>query len=49
VQTLPLFQECHHTAKGEDSRTQDQGSDEADGHIADDERDDGTASVPAAQ
>ena len=43
MQTLPLFQECHHTAKGEDSRTHDQGSDETDGHIADDERDDGTA------
>lgn len=43
VQPLPLFQEGHHTAKGEDSRTQDQGSNKADSHIANDERDDGTA------
>ena len=44
VQPLTLLEERHHTPEGEDDRHQNQGDNEADGHIADDETHNGTAS-----
>ena len=44
VQPLTLLEERHHPPEGEDDRQQDQGNNETDGHIADDETHDGTAS-----